>query len=102
MAASDPADVVEPSTVEPSTVDPSVVVPSVRLSASPPAQYSVNDASDDLSSYARIMHQHTMRQMEAASSSAHRRRAPDAHATLNHDHSVDSVQTQSSGSHQDD
>ncbi|MCJ1417700.1 hypothetical protein MMC32_004045 [Xylographa parallela] len=59
------------------------------------AQFNLDNPVDAVSSYARIMHDHTLRQMERARSSA-RRRTPgsssaDAMASLTQESSVGSV-----------
>ncbi|KAL3422947.1 hypothetical protein PVAG01_04694 [Phlyctema vagabunda] len=66
--------------------------------ASAASQMSYANDSFDLSSYARTMHQHTQKQMEAASKSA-RRRAPQsssASSTLATESSVSSNDSASS------
>ncbi|MCJ1434338.1 hypothetical protein MMC27_003705 [Xylographa pallens] len=60
------------------------------------AQFNLDDPVDAVSSYARIMHDHTLRQMERARSSSTRRRTPgsssvDALASLTQQSSVGSV-----------
>ncbi|MCJ1390187.1 hypothetical protein MMC18_003045 [Xylographa bjoerkii] len=62
------------------------------------AQFNLDDHVDAVSSYARIMHEHTQRQMERARISA-RRRAPesvDPMATLTQESSVGSVDSRGS------
>ncbi|MCJ1286066.1 hypothetical protein MMC26_005408 [Xylographa opegraphella] len=59
------------------------------------AQFNLDDPVDAVSSYARIMHDHTLRQMERARSSTHRRTpaspSVDAMASLVQESSVGSV-----------
>ncbi|MCJ1380750.1 hypothetical protein MMC17_003859 [Xylographa soralifera] len=60
------------------------------------AQFNLDNPVDAVSSYARIMHEHTLRQMERARSSSTRRRTPasssvDAMASLTQESSTGSL-----------
>ncbi|MCJ1290613.1 hypothetical protein MMC34_002153 [Xylographa carneopallida] len=65
------------------------------------AQFNLADPVDAVSSYARIMHDHTLRQMERARSASTRRRCPpsasvDAMASLAQESSVGSTDSRGS------
>ncbi|KAG0646394.1 hypothetical protein D0Z07_7649 [Hyphodiscus hymeniophilus] len=68
--------------------------------SSSPQYYEASDSPIDITSYARSMHQHTKKQMEAATKSS-RRRSPDvnginAHATLDNHASMSSLDSRRS------
>ncbi|TVY87742.1 hypothetical protein LAWI1_G007225 [Lachnellula willkommii] len=68
--------------------------------ASPPPEYEDMPSAIDISSYARSMHRHTQKQMDAAAKAARRRTSnnTNTHAPLDSESSVGSMDSRSGGS----